>query len=878
MPTAELAVNSPETRADSTAARDAALADGASPLAAAAPACFHCGEPCPRGAPVADGRPFCCEGCRIVHDLLVSSGLAEFYALSERPGVRAPGRVPRNEFAWLNAPEVQERLLDFTDGRQSRVTFHVPAIHCVACVWLLENLFRLHPGIGPSEVNFARREVALSFAPQQIRLSELVALLASLGYAPELRLSELERARPRPARRRFWLQIGVAGFAFGNAMLLSFPHYLGLDARNAGAVGGLFGWLSLALALPSLLFSASDYWRAAWLAFRRRVVTLDVPIALGLAALYGWSFYEIAAGVGPGYCDSLTGLIFFLLCGRAFQTRAHERLAFDRDYRAFFPLAVTRVCGEGAARREERVAVSQLRVGDRLCIRNGELIPADARLVRGEGRLDYSFVTGESQPVTRSEGEHLYAGGRQVGAAIEVELLKPVSESYLASLWNHEAFRKERGDEFQTLTNRYARRFTWVVVGIALGAGVFWVVTGDASRGIKAFTSVLIVACPCALALAAPFTLGTAQRLLARQGLFLKNAQVLEHMARVNTVVFDKTGTLTAPGTASGVRFVPARAFDALPGNATPKRPHDSSVARGEAQPSGAAERETGEHSEFTEAEARWVQALARHSTHPLAVQLSEALANGHVPPPVDAFTETPGRGIAGRVAGHEVRLGSADWVGANGSAPEINGAGAAVHVAIDGRYRGAFALGQVLRPEAEALVRALKSRYALALVSGDQERERERFLALFGPQAAVRFRQSPFEKLDFIHGLQRSGRTVLMVGDGLNDAGALRQADVGVAVLEQLGGFAPASDVILEAPRLPLLAGALTLARRAVRIVRVGFAISAAYNVVGVSIAAAGALSPLVCAVLMPISSVSVVLVATVATTWAARQAGVRP
>lgn len=280
----------------------------------------------------------------------------------------------------------------------------------------------------------------------------------------------------------------------------------------------------------------------------------------------------------------------------------------------------------------------------------------------------------------------------------------------------------------------------------------------------------------------------------------------------------------------------------------------------------------------MTEAEARWVHALARHSTHPLAVQLSGALANGHGAPPVDAFEETPGRGIAGRVAGHEVRIGSRDWVDAAGGAADVEDAGAAVHVAIEGRYRGAFVLGQVLRPEVEGLVRALESQHALALLSGDQERELDRFRVLFGPRAALRFRQSPFDKLDFVHGLQRAGRTVLMVGDGLNDAGALRQADVGVAVVEHLGGFAPASDVILEAARLPMLAGALALARRAVRIVRVGFAISAVYNVVGVSIAAAGALSPLVCAVLMPISSVSVVLVATGATCRAARRAGVRP
>ncbi|MDW8311051.1 MAG: HAD-IC family P-type ATPase, partial [Verrucomicrobiales bacterium] len=388
-----------------------------------------------------------------------------------------------------------------------------------------------------------------------------------------------------------------------------------------------------------------------------------------------------------GYCDSLTGLIFFLLCGRAFQNRAHERLAFDRDYRAFFPLAVTRLRADPGrhAPAEERVALSQLRVGDRLRIRNGELIPADARLVSGQAQLDYSFVTGESQPVDKRPGEHLYAGGRQVGAAIEVELVKPVSESYLASLWNHEAFRKTRGDEFHTLTNRYARRFTWIVLGIAVAAGVFWLASGHAPRGIKAFTSVLIVACPCALALAAPFTLGTAHRILARHGVFLKNAQVIEHLARVDTVVFDKTGTLTTAGT-SAVQFVPGVARDslALEGEAqgegearrgvgtsvsqeafslTPalsrwerenhaaQRGSASDLSAGSASHSLALEGEG--RGELTEAQARWIASLARHSTHPLAVRISQWFNSGHEAPAVESFREVPGCGIEGCVEGH---------------------------------------------------------------------------------------------------------------------------------------------------------------------------------------------------------------------------------
>ena len=564
-----------------------------------------------------------------------------------------------------------------------------------------------------------------------------------------------------------------------------------------------------------------------------------MPIALGLLAIYGQSAYEIMSRTGEGFCDSLTGLIFFLLCGRAFQQRAQDRLAFDRDFKSFFPLSVLRRkrtdSASTSANGTERISLAQLEVGDRVTIRNGEIIPADSLLADGAALIDYSFVTGESVPVARHAGEYLYAGGRQIGEAIEVDTVKSVSQSYLTSLWNHEAFRKDRNESLNTSTNRYSRRFTTLVVGIAILAAVFWVATGDASRGLKAFVSVLIVACPCALALAAPFTLGTAQRWLARLNVFVKNALVLERMARVNTIVFDKTGTLTGAG-ATAARWVGS------PLNA--------------------------------EEETR-ILSLVRHSTHPHSARISELFQARHATETVEAFKEIPGAGIEGTVQSVSLRIGSGTWLASHGTVGADAGLGAGgslVHVAFDGVYRGAFELSSALRPDTDRLIRRLGENYDLALLSGDNERERETFRLLFGDTARLNFNQSPLDKLGFIQRLQASGRNVMMIGDGLNDAGALRQSDVGVAVIENAGAFSPASDVILEGRRIPQLMEMLVFSRRAARIVRVSFGISAAYNLVGVSIAAAGLLSPLVCAVLMPLSSVSVVVFACGMTTWAAR------
>ena len=835
--------------------------------------CFHCGEPCPDRRFRQEERIFCCHGCLVVHDLLAESGLEHFYNLESHPGARADGNASREQWKCLDEPALQQKLLDFTDGRISRVTFKVPTIHCVACVWLLENLFRLNPALGKTQVNFSRREVTINFAADKLQLSELVALLASIGYEPSLNLGELDKSKPDATCKRRWLQIGVAGFAFGNIMLFSLPAYLGLDGFDEPRLRILFGSFSLILALPVLLYSAADYWKSALLSLRQRTITLDIPIALGLAALYSQSAFDIVSGKGAGYLDSLAGLVLFLLCGRVFQQKTYERLSFDRDYKSFFPLSVTRTAGNrrGGALTEECVSVSQIEVGDRIRIRNAELIPADARLLSGRALVDYSFVSGEAEPVAKAEGDYLYAGGRQIGSAIEAEIVKPVSESYLTSLWNHEAFRKCRENDLNTLTNRYSRHFTIAVVGVAVAAASFWLFSGQTERALRAFTAVLIVACPCALALAAPFAFGTVQRLLAGFGVFLKNAQVVEQMADVNAIVFDKTGTLTSLRE-SAVSFASRIADFQVGANPSP-------LKRAELEVGAPIEQSTASTKEpLTSAEAGLVFSLARHSTHPHAMRICEALQNKSPLAGTESFSETPGCGIAGRVEGHEILLGSKSWFELKGVAVEwpISDSppnGSVVCLAIDGQFRGAFVISTQLRGDVRELIGNLSPNYELALLSGDNEREREQFQDIFGTDAELNFNRTPLDKLGFIRRLQDSGKTVMMVGDGLNDAGALKQSDVGVAVVEKIGAFSPASDAILEAARIPQLDKLLRLSRKTVAVVRFSLAISAIYNLAGVSLAAAGVLSPLVCAILMPLSSISVVLFACGMTAHATRR-----
>lgn len=898
--------------------------------AAAHPQCFHCGTRCRAGIFERDNKVFCCRGCLTVFEILTENGLTDFYQLSATAGVRVTGATSEDQFKFLDEPAVRERIVDFADPKLTRVTFHIPSIHCIACVWLLENLFRLKPGLGESQVNFPRKELSLAFDTGNVKLSEVVALLASLGYAPELKLSALEARPLNRARRRLWVQMGLAGFAFGNIMLFSISAYLGLDTFAGPGFRKLVGAISLLLALPVVTYSAQDYWRAAWTSLRQRLLNIDVPIAAGLVAIFVQSTYEVVTGRGEGYFDSLTGLIFFLLIGRLFQQKTYDRLAFDRDYKSFFPLSVTRKEHRPPARLEDessragtvpgapvenQVSLAQLVVGDRLLIRNGELIPADARLISGPALIDYSFVTGESEPVEKREGDYLYAGGRQMGAVIEVQMVKEVSQSYLTSLWNQDAFRKDQRAALEQLTNAYSKRFTWVVIGIAVGAAVFWAFVNP-EVSLKAFASVLIVACPCALALAAPFALGTAQRVLARRNIYLKNSSVLETLARVDAAVFDKTGTLTsAAGSVTWVGATSALISGRSPGergNRSQRRGEPEAVREsvdlqktddvqpGSPLPAGEG---SGGRDALTETEERWLFSMTRHSTHPLPVRIGEAIRRDHFPEPVRSFLETPGCGMEGSVDGHEIWMGAAGWLEGRGvqtssssSSSYSNGdadsrtrttrrttsrttartnEGSVVHVAIDGKYRGHFTLTNAVRSETERLVAGLSRDCEVALLSGDSERERIRFAALFGPAAELRFAQSPLDKLNFIQSRQAVGRTVMMVGDGLNDAGALKQSDVGVAVVENIGAFSPASDVIVAADQVTRLAEVLRYAWRSVRVVRAAFWISTLYNVIGISIAASGRLSPVVCAILMPVSSISVVAFASGMATWFGRNVG---
>lgn len=787
--------------------------------------CYHCGDTLRSERIEHDGKLFCCSGCKIVFEILQQNDLCNYYALQQAPG-NSPSQIEVSRFAYLDDETVQKQLLNFSDGTTAKVTFSLPAIHCSSCIWLLEQLYKLDDGIIDSKVDYLKKQVSVTFRQQRTTLKNIVVLLSSIGYEPDLTLDSIERNPVSDNTRSLYYKIGVAGFCFGNSMLFSFPEYLGVDSSEQ-FLKPIFSYLNLLLGLPVFFYCSRDYFVSAAGGLKKRIINIDVPIALGIVLLFGRSVFEIISQTGPGFIDSLCGLLFFLLLGRVFQSKTYDRLNFERNYKSYFPISVT-TKRNGV---ETTVPISSLKRGTRIVIRHGEIIPADAILLQGSAAIDYAFVTGESAPHGKVLGEMIYAGGKQTGGSIELEVMKEVSQSYLTQLWNNFNSAAREAGQLSELSNNVSKYFTIVVLAVSAGVLLYWL-PKDLTTAINAFTGILIVACPCALAISIPFTLGTALRIFGKNEFFLKNTAVIELLSRIDTVVFDKTGTITH-AERSSVEFVGP---------------------------------------ELTPDESAGIYSLVSGSIHPVSVMIAEFLQREKRG--VDGFAEQIGSGISGTVNGTVYKVGSREYVG-GGHLPKGTVNETRSYVSVNGVVKGYFSVKNVYRDGLPELLAAMKDRVTFAVVSGDNESERIRLQAMFPAGTELRFNQSPSDKLEYVKELRSSGRRVMMVGDGLNDAGALLQSDLGIAVTEKVSQFSPSSDAILSGAAFRLFPVFFSFARTSMNIVIASFILAFMYNTVGIYFALQGLLTPIKAAILMPASSITIVLFTTIATQWYAKKKG---
>lgn len=799
--------------------------------------CHHCGDECKDEHIFINDKHFCCAGCKTVYEILYGNDLCAYYSIEDKSGIKRADTVFEKKFDYLDDKDIQNKILEFSDKTLSSVTFNIPNIHCASCIWLLEKLYKLNKGIITSKVDFLQKTVSVVFEHAKISLKEVVILLSSIGYEPQISPDNNDTGNKiiRKANKKLLMKIGITGFCLGNIMLLSFPEYLGLDPAMEGNLKTLFNYLNILFSLPVFFYCSSDYFINAWKGIKHRLINIEFPISLGLAALFARSLYEILFFNNAGFIDSLAGLVFLLLLGKLFQNKTYDALNFERDYKSYFPVSVT-IKKDGV---HQCIPVSNLNIGDRIIIRNNEIIPADAILFSGTGSIDYSFVTGESIPEQKVLGEIIYAGGRHTGSAIELEVVRKVSQSYLTKLWNDKAFNKAESN-VQQLTNTVSKYFTAVILLIAVSSAFYWLGKDNINLALNAFTTVLIIACPCALALTTPFALGNAMRILGRNKFYLKNAFVIENLAGIDTIVFDKTGTITNSKNIN-VKF-------------------------------------TG--STLNLCEQGMVKSLVRNSSHPLSRMIYDSITIKDIFEPED-FKESLSDGISCFIEGKKIKLGSIRFVleGLEKSfceiKKEISGASLTTNVflSIDDSVKGFYSFSNRYREGLDDLLKSLSEDYELSLVSGDNNSEKDNLRNFFRNEENLLFKQTPLDKLNYIKSLQKNDRKVLMIGDGLNDAGALKQSDTGISVAEEVTNFSPSCDVIIDAGVFNKLNDFIKYSKTTMNIIKVSFAISFVYNIIGLYLAAQGTFSPLIAAVLMPFNSISIILFVTAMTNICAKR-----
>lgn len=772
--------------------------------------CYHCGDKCSSNIIIAEEKNFCCQGCKMVYNILNENNLCEYYDLNSTPGISLKETTRKDKFLFLDNQDIKHKIIQFSNETFSNCTLYIPQMHCSSCLWILENLKRLNSGILNSTVNFERKELFISFKNQEISLREVVEILNNIGYEPHFDLSSTNVSSASVYSKRIIYQLGIAGFCFANIMMLSFPEYLAFDNSVDDSMKLVFRGLSILLSIPIVTYCSYDLFKSAYSAAKNKMINIDFPVALAILITFVRSLYEIFTNSGSGYLDSMSGIVFFLLIGRWIQNMTYQNILFDRDYKSFFPISVDRKEGNSIL----PIQIEQIEENDELMIHNNEIIPTDALLSKGSAMIDYSFVNGESQPILVNKGEILYAGGKQTNGLIEVVAIKKASQSYLKSLWNKNSWdgKEVNVKKREDIISQY---FTILVVLLGALSSLYWYAQGSSSLMWNSLTTVLIIACPCALLLATNFTNGNVLRLLGKNKFYIKNADILYKIQEINHIVFDKTGTLT-----------------------------DSKLSN--ISYSG---------NDLKEEEYINMASLLNQSNHPISKSVFNYL-NIKNTIEVLNFKETIGKGIEGWIENQYYKIGSEEFVLNLGTPNRFT----SLYISIDNEYKGKFIIQNSYRNGVFDQINKLRLNYKISILSGDNDSEKSFLENKIKSIKTLFFNQKPEDKLHYIESLQHKNEKTLMIGDGLNDAFALMKSDVGISVSEAKNNFTPAADIIIDSKAMIHLNSFLVLINRSKLIVNSCFLFSIMFNVVGLFYALQGRLQPIIAAILMMISSLTII------------------
>lgn len=788
------------------------------PIAPPGVECTHCGLPVPVGLrQEGELRQFCCGGCRAAWELIQSSGLQRYYALPERRDT--PVRPSGRDFREFDHPGFRALYVTRNPAGLAATELYLEGVHCASCVWLVERVPLAIPGVASAELDVTRSLVRLWWDDGATTLSTIARYLDVLGYRPHPhRGLHTDRLRRAEDRKMLW-HIGVAAALAGNVMLVAMALYAGWFSGMDAGTERYFRWVSLGLTVPALWWPGRVFFRGAWASLQAGTLHMDVPVALALGAGFLRGAANTVRDAGPIYFDGVATLIFLLLVGRFLQHRAQRAATSSAELLHSMAPSTARV-REGIPATTRDIPTGAVTPGMLLEVRAGETIAADGIIEEGRSTLDLSLLTGESMPVPAAPGRLVYGATVNRTATLLVRVEATGEASRVGRLLKEIEAGARRRAPMVKLADRLTAGFVGVVLVLAAATWAFWMRI-EPSRALDNAIALLIVTCPCALALATPLAVTVAVGRAAKAGILIKSGEALEALARTGVLILDKTGTLTE-------------------GRSTLM---------------------------FWEG-AEWVKplilALEAHSPHPLAAGFRAAWPDLPIPAASDARA-TGGGGVEGRVSGHRVAVGSPEYIRARLDQPidqdAAPGSQTPVWVMVDGRLAAQSGFGDPVRAEAPRVLAQLRARgKRLRLLSGDAAAVVAAVGAETGFAAAdCRGGASPEQKLAAVEAaVQRE--PVVMVGDGVNDAAAMAVATVGVAVRGGAEASLAAADVYL-AHGLAGLNPMLTGADRTLRVIRRNIRFSLAYNVVGAALAVTGVINPLIAAIMMPVSSLTVVL-----------------
>jgi Cu2+-exporting ATPase len=804
-------------------------------------ACYHCGLTIPAGIDLkvsvsGEPRAMCCEGCRAVAEAIVTNGLEAYYtnrdSLPESPREARPEIL--DSLSLYDQAEFQKTFVRALGEHEQEAALVLEGITCAACVWLNEQHVARLPGVLAVEVNYTTRRARVRWDDRQIALSRILKAIADIGYRAHPFDPARQEAVAQKERRAMLWRLAVSGLGMMQVMMYAYPTYVANEGELTPDVELLLRWSSLILTLPVILYACGPFFRNAWRDIRLRRVGMDTPVALGIGAAFVASVWSTLNGAGDVYYDSINMFVFFLLGGRYLELLARQKaLRATEELGRLAPAFADRLCaprGPNDAASVERVLTSALTVGDRVLIKPGMQIPADGVVIDGVSSVDESLLTGESQPVSKSVGSPVTGGSVNVDGPLTIRVEQVGEATRLAAILRL----MERGALEKpvalTIADRVASWFLWgLLVLSALTAAAWWMI--DPTQALPVTVAVLVVSCPCALSLATPVALTIATGRLAREGLLVTRGHAIETLARVTDVVFDKTGTLTT-GVMQLAQVTPMAELD-----------QDACLAL--------------------------AAGLEQRASHPLGLALLRAAdARGLAPAQViDEIHETAG-GIEASVParGARLRIGHAAYVAQLVGAPppsETPSASAVttLYLGEAGAWLARFAIADEVRTDAHESIRRLQAMGCrVALLSGDDPAvvaDLARRLDIVEAHG----RETPQSKLERVAAWQATGRVVCMVGDGVNDAPVLAQAQVSVAMGEGTELARTQGDCVLLGRHLHVLPDALALAGATRRTIRENLWWAIVYNAVALPVAMGGLLTPWLAGIGMSLSSLCVVL-----------------